>query len=221
MDQVFSDIEIRVLGVLLEKETTTPDYYPLTLNSCVNACNQKSSRNPSMSLDDKTVARALLSLQDKHLLWKQTTADGRVPKYAHKIDEISDFSEPQLAVLCVLLLRGAQTLGEIRTRTNRLFIFNSTEEIENIIDELTEDDNGPFVVKLPRQPGRKDCRYTHLFGGKIELNEEELAFTPEPAVLEILAENKRIEKLEEDVENLKNELLQIKEDFSAFKEQFE
>lgn len=221
MDQVFSDIEIRVLGVLLEKETTTPDHYPLTLNSCVNACNQKSSRNPIMSLDDKTTARALLSLQDKHLLWKHTTADGRVPKYAHKLEVIADFTEPQLAVLCVLLLRGAQTLGEIRTRTNRLFEFNSTDEIENILNELTDDENGPFVVKLPRQPGRKDGRYTHLFGGEIELNEEEIALSPEPVVLEIQAENKRIEKLEEDVENLKNELLQIKEEFSAFKEQFE
>lgn len=221
MNQVLSDIEIRVLGVLLEKEKTTPDYYPLTLNSCLNACNQKSSRNPVMSLDDKTVAKALLSLQDQHLLWKRTTADSRVPKYAHKLETIADFSESQLAVLCVLLLRGAQTLGEIRTRTNRLFEFDSTEEVENILDELAEHENGPFVVKLPRQPGRKDCRYMHLFAGEVEVNEEEMECPPEPAVLEIQAENKRIEKLEEDVDNLKNELSQLKEEFSAFKQQFE
>lgn len=173
MDQVLSDTEVRVLGVLIEKEKTTPDYYPLTLNSCMNACNQKSSRNPVMSLDEKTVAKALFSLQDKHLLWKKTTGDGRVPQYAYKLEAIAEFSEPQLAVICVLLLRGAQTLGEIRNRTNRLFEFDSTEEVEEILTELTEHENGPFVIKLPKQPGCKDCRYTHLFAGEVEINEQD------------------------------------------------
>lgn len=221
MELVLSNIEVRVLGVLIEKEKTTPDYYPLTLNSCMHACNQKSSRHPVMSLDEKTVAKALFSLQEKHLLWKKTTGDGRVPKYAYKLEAIAEFSEPQRAVICVLLLRGAQTLGEIRNRTNRLFEFDSTEEVENILNELTEHKNGPFVVKLPRQSGCKDCRYTHLFAGEIELNEKDMEFPPEPAVLELQAENERIAKLEEDVENLKNQLLQIKEEFSAFKQQFE
>ena len=221
MDQVLSEIEIRVLGVLLEKAKTTPEYYPLTLNSCMNACNQTSSRNPVMSLDDKTVAKSLLSLQEKHLVWKKTTGDGRVPKYAYKLDNIADFTEPQLAVLCVLFLRGAQTLGEIRTRTNRQFAFESTEEVENVLNGLADHGKGPFVIKLPRQHGCKDSRYTHLFAGAIQLNEEETGFAPEPAVLEIQAENMRIAKLEEEVENLKSELLKMQAEFTAFKRQFE
>src|SRR5438105_4315097 len=157
-----TEVEVRVLGALIEKDITTPDYYPLSLNALVNACNQKNNRDPVMILDEESVRIALSSLQEKRLAGPAAGADSRVTKYEHRLQEVFNFDRREIAVLCVLLLRGPQTPGELRTRTERMYHFEALDDVVSTLDRLSQRE--PSLARiLPRQPGTKESRYTHLF----------------------------------------------------------
>ena len=200
MDHTLTDTEVRVLGSLIEKEITTPDYYPLSLNALVAACNQSSNRNPVVHFDEGTVAQALDSLREKKLIHQVDRGDSRVTKYRHVLYEAMNLGRPAIGVMCVLMLRGPQTVGEIRTRSNRLYDFSSLEEVETTVNSLMSGEP-PLVARLPRQSGQKEVRYAHLLSGEVRLTEPE----PEPD---------RIGKLEKEVEDLKKQ-------FEQFRRQFE
>lgn len=218
MDFELSPVEARIIGALMEKEKTTPANYPLSLNALTNACNQKSNRNPVMNIDEGLIAGALDGLGFHRKLTKRLLSeDSRVPKYRHDLTAVFNLSPSEHAVICVLLLRGPQTLGEIRGRTERLHNFTSLEDVEQTLTKLAERED-PLVKQLPRQPGRKEARYAHLLSGDIEIEEVDII---EPAVLEIRAENERVDQLEADVQSLREELQSLKEQFAAFKQQFE
>jgi uncharacterized protein len=212
-------IEVRILGALLEKEVTTPEYYPLTLNALTRACNQKSNREPVVDFDENTVLQALGGLTfDKDLAKRVISDDSRVPKYRHALTEKLHLTRPEAATLCVLMLRGPQTLGEIRGRTERLYDFDHVEAVETTLQGLMERASGPLVTKLPRQPGRKEARYAHLLCGDVVQEEEDVL---EPAAREARVENDRLEALEQEVTALAEELAALKQAFMEFKKQFE
>jgi uncharacterized protein len=200
VQHTLNDAELRVLGVLIEKEITTPDYYPLSLNALMVACNQSSNRNPVMHLDEQSVAQAADSLRERHLVHMVDRGESRVTKYRHVLYEAMNFGRPAIAAMCVLMLRGPQTVGEIRTRSNRLYDFTSLEEVETTLNSLMSGDP-PLVVRLPRQSGQKEVRYAHLLSGAVTFTEPE----PEPD---------RIGKLEKEVDDLKKQ-------FEEFRKQFE
>lgn len=217
MNERLSDTEVRVLGCLIEKELATPEYYPLTLNSLTTACNQKSNRDPVMSLEEADVVRALDRLRFKQLAL--TAADGgRVPKYRHLLAEKLRLGPAELAVLAELLLRGSQTVGELRTRGERMHPLPDTTTVEKVLDELAALDP-PLVVKLARQPGRKESRYAHLLAG--EPQAEEIPPAPEAARLRVMAEDERVAKLEEEVAALKEEVAGLRRMMEEFRSQFE
>src|SRR6516165_3577459 len=161
-DLELSDVEVRVLGSLTEKDITTPDYYPLSLNALVNACDQKNNRDPVMSLDEDAVRQALSSLQEKRLAGPAGGADSRVAKYEHRLQEVFNFDRREIAIICVLLLRGAQTPGELRGRGERMYHFDALEDVVATLDRLAQRES-PLVCILARQPGTKEYRYMHLF----------------------------------------------------------
>ena len=219
---ILNPVEVRVLGSLIEKQITTPEYYPLSLNALMNACNQVSNRDPVVSFEEKTVARALESLREKKLAWMVSGAGSRVPKYEHRMADTFKLAEQEVAVLCVLMLRGPQTPGEIRGRTGRMYEFQSLEEVEQILETLMTAEPHPFATKLQRAPGTKESRYAHLLGGEVKIEERAAASPkPEPAILEVQAENARIARLEEEVETLRQEITELKQQFLDFKKQFE
>src|ERR1700723_1286316 len=171
MDILLSDVETRVLGSLVEKDVTTPDYYPLSLNALVNACNQKNNRDPVMNLDEDAVRQALESLQAKRLAGPTSGADSRVTKYEHRLQEAFNFTRGETAILCVLLLRGPQTPGELRGRTERMHHFEDLTEVQSSLQRLMQRD--PALARiLPRQPGTKESRYMHLLSGEPEVDSE-------------------------------------------------
>jgi len=217
MDIHLSEIEARVLGSLIEKEITTPDYYPLSLNALVNACNQKNNREPVMSLEEDAVRDALSGLQSQRLAGPARGADSRVTKYEHRVQEIFNFTRGETAILCVLLLRGPQTPGELRGRTERMYRFEHLDDVQSTLQKLTERD--PALVKmLPRQPGTKESRFAHLLSGDLE------SWAPAPnegaTTLYVSAEGDRIGRLEQQVEQLKAEMAEIKEQLAEFRKQF-
>ena len=219
METMLNDIEVRVLGSLIEKELTTPEYYPLSLNSLTNACNQKSNRDPVMSLSEEEVVRSLDSLRFKQLV--VVSADGgRVPKYRHLLAEKMGLMPAEQAVICELLVRGAQTLGELRTRGERMHSFGDLTAVEEVLKELIEREN-PMVTLLPRQPGRKEGRYAQLFSGVPDSSVAEQAATPEAARVRVMAENERITKLESELEILREEVVDLRQLMEEFKRQFE
>jgi uncharacterized protein YceH (UPF0502 family) len=221
MDTILSDIEVRILGSLIEKGFTTPEYYPLTLNSLTNACNQKSNRNPVVLYEETTVVRGLDGLREKKLAVMIQMAGSRVPKYQHLFGESLNLEKQEVAVLCELMLRGPQTTGEIRNRADRMYNFKDLEEVEEILQGLMEREES-MVTKLPRQFGRKERRYMHLLSGMPEIKEEEEArHHVEAAVIQVQAENERIAKLEEEMGMLRKELDDLKQRFVNFKSQFE
>jgi len=220
VDTLLNDVEVRVLGSLIEKQVTTPEYYPLTLNALVNACNQLSNRHPVVSYDDKTVARALESLRGKNLAYIFYGSDSRVPKYKQMLTDLLKLSPAETAVMCVLMLRGPQTVGEVRGRTGRLYSFADLAEAEATLDALAQREE-PLVLKLPRQPGRKEARYAHLLAGVPELEEARPEPRVEPAVREVRAENERLARLEAEVESLRGEVAELRRQFDEFKRQFE
>ncbi len=215
MDIVLNDSEVRILACLIEKEMTTPEYYPLSLNSLTNACNQKSNRNPIVSYDEAEVERGLGSLQDKGFVRKTLTSGSRVTKYAHAILDRFDLSRQELAILCELMLRGPQTTGEVRSHTERMFIFESLEEVENTLQGLAVHDP-PLTLKMTRETGRKECRHMHLFLGGVETLH---GFSAEPAAIQMSSQEK-IKKLEEEIVRMRNELEELKQAFAEFKSQF-
>jgi uncharacterized protein YceH (UPF0502 family) len=202
--------EVRVLGALLEKEATTPEYYPLSLNALINACNQKSNREPVVDYDEDTVYDAVNRLREKKLALT-ITGSGRVNKYAQRISETLNLGRRELAVLCTLLLRGAQTLGEIKDRSERMFSFADTSEAETVLDRLAEWPSAPLIRKLPRQAGQKEPRYTHLLSGEPPL---EAAAEPAPA-----AAPTRVAQLEHDLQQLRAEFDQLKRRFDELEAQ--
>ncbi|MGD2063631.1 MAG: YceH family protein [Nitrospirota bacterium] len=221
MDIQLNPIEARVLGALIEKAVTTPEYYPLTLNGLTAACNQKSNRDPVMALEEKEVVRALDRLRDKGLAVQKTLADARVPKYGHTIEHVIELSPAELAALCVLLLRGPQTPGEVRGRTGRLHEFHGLAEVEATLDGLASRLEGPLVIKMPRQPGRREHRYAHLLCGEVELDEAPVTLPPEPATRAVRADDERIATLEQEVATLREAVAELQRRFAEFARQFE
>jgi uncharacterized protein len=204
VNHTLTDAEVRVLGSLIEKEITTPDYYPLSLNALVAACNQSSNRNPVVHYDEDTVTQTLDTLREKKLVHLIARGDSRVVKYRHVLYEAMNMGRPDIAALCVLMLRGPQTIGEIRTRSNRLYDFASLEQMETTINGLMAT-VPPLVARLSRQAGQKEVRYAHLLSGEVRLSEIEIAPEIEPD---------RISKLEKEVEDLRR-------DFDEFRKKFE
>jgi uncharacterized protein len=200
VDYTLTDAEVRVLGALIEKEITTPDYYPLSLNALVAACNQSSNRNPVVHFDEETVTSAVDGLREKKLVHIVDRGESRVIKYRHVLYEAMSLSRPAIAVMSGLMLRGPQTVGEIRNRSNRLYDFSSLEHVEGTLNSLMSDETR-LVVRLPRQSGQKETRYAHLLSGEVRFTEPE----PEPD---------RISKLEKEVEDLRRQ-------FEEFKKQFQ
>ena len=215
-------VEERVLGCLIEKGATTPEYYPMSLNALTNACNQKTNRNPVVEFDDKMVARALESMRDKGLVRVVSGADQRVPKHRHVFDQAMGLSAAQTAVLSELMVRGPQTVGELRGRASRVYPFDELSQVEAVLQELAAREQ-PAVVQLPRQPGRKEPRYTHLFAGApTGAGEQETReLPPEAVTLAIRAENERLATLEAAVEELRAEVTSLREELATFRQQFE
>lgn len=219
MERLLNDLEIRVLGCLIEKEMATPEYYPLTLNALTNACNQKSNRDPVMSLDEADVIRALDALRTQGLAMQ--SAEGvRVPRYRHTLAEKLHLEPPQLAVLAELLLRGPQTLGELRTRAERMHPLPDLGAVEDILDELAEH-TPALATQLPRQPGQKENRYAHLLAGEPTIEAAGRALPPEAARVQVSAVDERIARLEEEVVALRLELAELRQSMSDFRAQFE
>ncbi len=216
---VLTDNEARVLGSLVEKDITTPDYYPLTLNALVNACNQKSNREPVMSLNDEMVRQALHSLNEKGLAGTASTADSRVPKYEHRMQEAFNFTRRETAVMCVLMLRGPQTPGELRGRTERMHRFEDLTDVQSTLQKLMTRETEPLVKMLPRQPGTKEARYAHLLSG------DKPEWDAPPPAIETRAENSaddgRLTALEEEVASLKKDIAELKQELAGFRKQFE
>jgi uncharacterized protein len=204
--------EIRVLGALIEKEATTPEYYPLSLNALVNACNQKSNRDPVVDYDDETVLAAIERLRASGLAYIITGS--RVTKYSQRISETLNLGRRELAVLCTLLLRGPQTLGEIKDRSERMFSFGDLSEVEGVLDRLADWPGGGLVTKLPRQPGQKEIRFAHLLAGEPSVE----AMTPATAT-STAASSSRIVQLEIDLQQLRAEFEELKGRFEQLESQ--
>ncbi len=216
MDHILTNEEVRVLGCLMEKKMTTPEYYPLSLNALTNACNQKSNRDPVVTYDEETVLQAIDGLSKKQLAWESTLS--RVPKYEERFDRDSNFNNQEAAVMCVLMLRGPQTVGEIRGRTERLHAFESLEEVNHTLKTLASIDR---VVRMPRLPGHKEDRHMHLMCGQPEETGAAVPVSPVHSPRETSAETERLALLEEKVEALSSELGELKQLFLDFKRQFE
>jgi len=221
MEALLNQIEARVLGSLIEKQITTPSYYPLTLASLTAACNQKSNRNPVTALDEKDVARAILTLREKHLAWETAEAGARVMKYSHNLAQHFEFSDQQLAVMCELMLRGPQTGGELRTHCERMHPLGDIVQTEAVLQSLIDYPGSPLVARLPREPGRRENRFTHLLCGEVVLPPESLKPQPEPATLAVRAENERLTALECEVQKLRTEISDIQRQLAEFRKQFE
>ena len=214
---LLTDIETRILGSLVEKDITTPDYYPLSLNALVNACNQKNNRDPVMTFEEQSVRDALATLQEKRLAGPASGADSRVTKYEHRLQEVFNFDRREIAVLCILLLRGPQTPGELRSRTERMYHFEALDDVVATLDRLAQRDPA-LVAVLPRQPGTKESRYTHLFSGHPPAHEAE---RPSAGQAGAVAGANRLEKLEEEVSALRRDVADLQQQFAAFRKQFE
>jgi uncharacterized protein YceH (UPF0502 family) len=215
---VLTEIEARVLGALLEKEITTPDYYPLSLNSLVNACNQKSNRDPVMNLDEVSVRDALRALQDNSLARSVSAVDSRVTKYEHRLQEAFNFDRREAAIFCELLLRGPQTLGELRTRAERMHPFDDLSEAQSALQRLMNREP-PLVKVLARQPGTKESRYIHLLSGDAKpissTMEPEAPAAPERGKIDAFS------SLSSEINELRKEVADLKQQFAAFRKQFE
>jgi hypothetical protein len=214
---ILSDVEARVLGCLVEKDITTPEYYPLSLNALVHACNQKSNREPPMNLEEDTVRQALRSLGEQ-MLARSASGDSRVAKYEHRLADTFNFTRPETAILCELLLRGPQTPGELRSRAERMHPFEDLSVVQSTLKHLMEREP-PLVKLLPRQPGNKEARYAHLLSGDVEVRESPQV--KEAVISSSAAENARITGLESEVAGLQKEVAELKRQFAEFRKQFE
>lgn len=215
MDILLNEVEARIVGCLIEKEATTPEYYPLTLNALVAACNQKSNRFPVVEYDEKTVQQALDDLREKNIVYVFYGSTSRVPKYKHILPKLLEIDLHEVAIICVLLLRGFQTIGELKERSQRIYEFESLNEVHQTLDELKKRDE-PLIAELPKQPGQKEARYAHLLSGEISAEKlESVPHTPTQA------RQDQIAKLEAEVEELKTNYANLRAEFEEFKKQFE
>jgi uncharacterized protein YceH (UPF0502 family) len=215
--ELLNDVDVRVLGSLIEKELTTPEHYPLSLNALVNACNQSSNRDPVVRFDEATVKAGVDRLRKYSLVRSIQRADARVMKYMHLTNETMNLERPEIAALCVLMLRGPQTVGEIRTRSGRLFEFPSLEDVEATLDRLIARSPSPLVTRLERQPGQKEARYAHLLSGDV-------AAAPQVAVdarADVPAELDRYAALESVVESLRREVADLRAEVGELRRLFE
>ena len=218
MEFKLTENEVRVLGSLIEKDITTPEYYPLSLNALVNACNQKSNRDPVMQLNEDAVRDALEGLQEQRLAGPARGADSRVTKYEQRLQEVFNFTRAEIAVLCVLLLRGPQTPGELRGRAERMHRFETLEDVQAALQKLMQRE--PALAKvLPRQPGTKESRYAHLLAGDVV--EAQTPVQIGAAVERTPADAERIARLEEEVAGLRREVSEVKDQLERFRKQFE
>jgi uncharacterized protein len=217
MEIKLTETEVRVLGSLIEKDITTPEYYPLSLNALVNACNQKTNRDPVMQLDEAAVRGALDGLQEQRMAGPARGADSRVTKYEQRLQEVFNFTRAEIAVLCVLLLRGPQTPGELRGRAERMHRFEALEDVQSALQKLMQRD--PALVKvLARQPGTKESRYAHLLAGDVVDVEAPGATAP---VGSNPADAERIGWLEAEVAELRRDVSEVKDQLERFRKQFE
>ena len=211
---MLTDIETRVLGSLIEKQVTTPEYYPLTLNALTLACNQKNNRHPVTSYTENQVSDAVERLREKNLAYVYYGSTSRVPKYKHVMPEVMHLTRAETALMCVLMLRGAQTPGELRGNASRLYEFSTLEEVEATLNGLISHEPESLVVRLPRQPGQKEVRFAHLLSG--EINVEALTVETERP-----SRQSAVERLEQKVDALTAEVERLKEQFDQFRKQFE
>jgi len=219
MDILLSEVETRVLGSLVEKELTTPEYYPLSLNALVNACNQKSNRDPVMNLDEEGVREALRALDKKGLAGAADNMVSRVSKYEHRLQEAYNFTRHEVALLAELLLRGPQTPGELRSRADRMHKFDDLGIVQSTLRKLMEREP-PLVKLLPRQPGTKEARYAHLLSGDVEAPQPDSA-SVEVAGINSTGSSERIARLEDQVATLQSEVAALKQQLGEFRKQFE
>ena len=241
--KILSEIETRVLGSLVEKELTTPDYYPLSLNALVNACNQKSNRDPAMSLNEDAVRQALRSLEKDGLAGPADGMDNRVTKFEHRFQEAFNFDRREIAILCELLIRGPQTPGELRSRAERMYRFEDLGQVQSTLQRLAQREP-PVVKVLPRQPGTKEARYAHLLSGDVQppvqppvqndvqphaQNAAQMR-APEATrqtsathggAAHVQINDERIARLENELSTLQNEVADLKQQLAAFRKQFE
>ncbi|MBX3300562.1 MAG: YceH family protein [Acidobacteria bacterium] len=218
MADQLNEIEARVVGALVEKQLTTPEYYPLTMNALVNACNQKNNREPVMHLDEPTVSAAIERLRDRNIVYVFYGSSSRVPKYKHMLPSVYELEPAEVAVIAVMLLRGPQTPGELRTRTERMYEFESLGDVQETLERLMRRDD-PLVVKLPVLPGQKEARFAHLLSGEPDV--ESLAASHPVRTSNQSGSTERITKLEEEVALLRTEVDSLLAEFSRFKQQFE
>jgi uncharacterized protein len=218
MPTILTDIETRVLGSLVEKQVTTPEYYPLTLNALTVACNQKNNRHPVTSYTEDQIAQAVESLREKNLAYIFYGSTSRVPKYKHVVPEVLSLNSAELALMCVLMLRGAQTPGELRGSASRFHDFTGLDEVEQTLNGLISRDE-PLVIRLPRQPGQKEVRFAHLLSGDIDV--EVFAEAERAASVPKRSSGEQIERLEQRVDALSTEVERLKQQFEEFRKQFE
>jgi uncharacterized protein YceH (UPF0502 family) len=217
-----TEVEVRVLGALVEKEITTPEYYPLSVNALMNACNQKSNREPVMTLDEEAVRQALRSMSEQALV-RSAGGDSRVPKFEHRLNELYNFHRHEIAVLCVLMLRGPQTPGELRTRAERMYAFEDLEAVHAALNLLMRREP-PLAKVLPRQPGTKEARYMHLVAGdELPKMHESVAGVASSKVAENPApvDADRVTQLGSEVDELRREIETLRQQFAAFQKQFQ
>ena len=224
MNLVLNEVEARVLGALLEKEITTPDYYPLSLNALINACNQKSNRDPVMNLDENSVRSALRALDENSLARSVSAADSRVTKYEHRLQEAFNFDRREAAIFCELLLRGPQTPGELRSRAERMHHFDDLGEVQSALQRLMNREP-PLAKVLARQPGTKESRYIHLLSGDAEpvspAAEREAPVVLRGQSAEAASGGDKVSRLESEVAELRRDIVDLKQQFATFRKQFE
>lgn len=216
MLETLNEIEARVVGALVEKQLTTPEYYPLTLNALVSACNQKNNREPVMTLDADAVSAAVEHLRDRNLVYVFYGSTSRVPKYKHMLPSYYTLEPDETALIAVLMLRGAQTLGELRERTGRMHTFEGLGAVQEALDRLTRRDE-PLVTKLDRLPGRKEARFAHLLSG--EITQDSIAVSESSGIPRTSTNG--LSELRSEVESLKSELAALQAEFAEFRKQFE
>jgi uncharacterized protein YceH (UPF0502 family) len=223
MSTILNEAEVRVLGALVEKQVTTPEYYPLTLNSLTQACNQKNNRSPVVTFSEATVTQAVESLRAKNLVYLFYGSTSRVPKYKHMMAEVFSLSPQELAIMCVLMLRGPQTVGELRGRTDRLYDFSGLEEVEETLNSLSAKEPQSLVMKLPRQPSQKEIRYAHLLSGEVDISYQAEAEYSEASSSAMNRSSKgdRLSAVEQEVATLRAEIESLRREFEEFKKQFD
>jgi len=216
MSGKLTETEARIVGSLIEKQLTTPEYYPLTLNALVAACNQKTNREPVTNYDEKTVLAALDDLREKNIVYVFYGSTSRVPKYKHILPDVYELEPSETAVICVLMLRGPQTIGELRERTGRLYDFRDLNDVNETLENLMKREE-PLITRLERAPGQSAERYAHLLSGEVT------SYTPPERNVSRggAANDERVEKLEQEIESLKTELSAFRQEFADFKRQFE